>query len=153
MCGDGSTDRVVFRGTLIATDGAQSDQIRQHLQEWVKTEPTILVQGVQLKIAPCVVKLTESQVPKCVPLNQPPTAGVEASAGKAESGSIGFPVYVGIAGGALLLLICVTTILIIVIVVMKKRQKKLMQRPSVRRSECMYSCIDGIFIKCREVYG
>ena len=122
MCGDGSTDRVIFVGALIGTESVASDKILEQLQQLVKTEPTILVQGVHLKIAPCVVRLEENVKPQCVPLNSPPTPPPTDKL--SEEQSSGFPIYIGIAGGAFLLLICITSTMIIVIVVMRKRQRK-----------------------------
>ena len=113
---------MIFVGALIGTESVTSDEILEKLQLLVKTEPTVLVQGVHLKIAPCVVKLEENAQPKCVPLNSPSTPPPTEKLVE-EQGS-GFPIYIGIAGGAFLLLICITTTLIIVIAVMRKRQRK-----------------------------
>lgn len=121
MCGDGSTDRVIFTGALIGTQHVQSDKILDQLQDWVKTEPTILVQGVHLKIAACVVRLKEAEKPQCIPLNQPSPV-TEGISGDSGSGGLGLPIYIGIAGGAFLLLICIT-ITLIVVVTMRRRQK------------------------------
>ena len=127
MCGDASTDRVIFVGALISTDTTESDLIREQLQLWVKNEPTILVQGVHLKIAACNVRMEENEKPRCIPLYTPTPSTESASRGE-ESNSLGFPLYIGIAGGGLLLLICVVVTIIVIIVIMKKRQKKRMYR-------------------------
>ena len=120
-------------GALIGTDTTQSDTIREQLQQWVKNEPTILVQGVHLKVAACIVRLEENEKPRCVPLYTPTLPSTEGVSRDEEPDSIGFPLYVGIAGGGLLLLICVIATIIIVIVIMKKRQKKQMYRTNVGR--------------------
>ena len=127
MCGDGSTDRVMFTGVIIGTKQVRSDKILDHLQRWTKTEPTILVQGVQLKIAECVVRLEEAEKPKCVPLYSPVPL-TEHISGEVDSSGLGFPAYIAIAVGVLLLLICITATLIVAIVVMKRRQKKSCQQ-------------------------
>ena len=129
MCGDASTDRVIFTGTLIGTDTTESNDIREQLQAWVKNEPTIIVQGVHLKVIACIVRMEENGKPRCVPLYAPtPGPATEAISRDEESDSLGFPLYIGAAGGGLLLLICITATIIIVIVVMKRRQKKAMYR-------------------------
>ena len=132
-CGDASTDRVIFTGALIGTDSAESSDIREQLQVWVKNEPTIIVQGVHLKVAACIVRMEENAKPDCIPLHTliPST---EAVSRDEESDSFGFPLYIGVAGGGLLLLICMTTTVIIIIVVMKRREKKRMSRTNVARS-------------------
>ena len=125
MCGDSSTDRVIFVGALIGTETTKSVNIRQQLQELVNTEPTILVQGVHLKIAACVVKLEENEKPQCIPPSTPsPQPSTDGVSGRSESQSSGFAIYIGIAGGAFLVLICITSTLIVAIVIMKRRQKK-----------------------------
>ena len=131
MCGDSSTDRVIFTGVLVGTKRVQSDKILDRLQQWTKTEPTILVQGVQLKIAECVVILKEAQKPKCIPLYSPAPLTERISA-EPDPGGLGFPAYIAIAIGVLLLLISITATLIIAIVIMTRRQKKRCQQ--IRRS-------------------
>ena len=131
MCGDASTDRVIFTGTLIGTDTTPSDQIREQLQLWVKNEQIILVQGVHLKIIACVVRLEENEKPRCVPLYTPPPL-TEAVGQESEPDSIGFPLYIGVAGGVLLLLICVTVTIIIIIVIVRKRQRKVYRTTTER---------------------
>jgi hypothetical protein len=103
---------------------------------WVKNEPTIIVQGVHLKVSACVVRMEEDAKPHCVPLYTPapPTGTREAVIRDEESDSLGFPLYIGIAGGGLLLLICIVATIIIVIVVMKRRQKKQAYRTNTARS-------------------
>ena len=125
MCGDGSTDRVIFVGRLIGTERAGSDKVLDQLQEWVESEPTILVQGVQLKLTPCVVKLREGEESKCIPLH-PPSPVTEGVSGESRSEGSGLPIFVGsgVAVGAFLLLICVTVTLIIIIVAMRRKQKR-----------------------------
>ena len=127
MCGDASTDRVIFTGALIGTDTTESSDIREQLQVWVKSEPTIVVQGVHLKIAACIVRLEENEKPQCLPLYIP-IPSTEGVSRDEESDSFGFPLYIGIAGGGLLLLICIIATIIVAVVVMKRRQKKQMYR-------------------------
>ena len=144
-CGDSSTDRVIFTGVLIGTKQVESDKILERLQQWTKTESTILVQGVQLKIAECLVRLEEAEKPKCVPLYSPAPL-TERIGAEAESGGLGFPIYIAIAVVVLLLLICITTILIIVIVLMMRRQKKRCQQMirSVATGAIMYGLCVGL---------
>ena len=132
-CGDASTDRVIFTGALIGTDTTESSDIREQLQVWVKNEPTIIVQGVHLKVSTCIVRMDENAKPHCVPLSTP-LPSTEAISRDEESDSFGFPLYIGVAGGGLLLLICITATIIIIIVVMKRREKKRMYRTNMARS-------------------
>ena len=134
MCGDASTDRVIFTGALIGTDTTESNDIIEQLQTWVKNEPTIIVQGVHLKVIACVVRMEEGAKPRCIPLYTPAPPTREAIIQEEESGSLGFPLYIGIAGGVLVLLICVTATIIIAVVVMKRRQKKQAYRMNSARS-------------------
>ena len=134
MCGDASTDRVIFTGALIGTDTTESNDIIEQLQIWVKNEPTIIVQGVHLKVIACVVRIEEGAKPRCIPLYTPAPPTREAISQEEESGSLGFPLYIGIAGGVLVLLICVTATIIIAVVVMKRRQKKQAYRMNSARS-------------------
>ena len=122
MCGDQSTDRVIFRGTFISTDTKASGDIRDQLQEWVYTEPTVIVQGVQLKVFPCSVIIEESGEVICIPSSTTVTT-VTVDVDAEETSGVSLPVIGGIAGG-LVLLICGAFLLILIVVVMRKRQTK-----------------------------
>lgn len=128
MCGDRSTDRVIFIGALIGTESTQSNKVLDHLQNWVALEPTILVQGVHLKITACLVRIEESAKPQCVPLRTPTTVGV--SVGESQSNSTGFAIYIGVAVGVFLLLTCTVVIIIAAVAVKRKKQE---QRNTVRQ--------------------
>lgn len=148
-CGDASTDRVIFTGALIGTDTTESSDIIEQLQTWVKNEPTIIVQGVHLKVSACIVRIEEGAKPRCVPLYMPAPPTGEAISQDEESGSLGFPLYIGIAGGGLVLLICIAVTIIIAIVVMKRRQKKQAYRTNDARSALDTIIVDAYYYYSR----
>ena len=50
LCSSGSSiDSIIFQGTLISTEDADSVELLFHLQEWLLTEPTIGLDGVVLQ--------------------------------------------------------------------------------------------------------
>ena len=88
--------------------------MRDLLQKWVDTEPKVLVQGVQLTIAPCSVLPLDEGGEEC------PIYSVAEP--RASNGS-SVPLIGGVAGG-LVLLICGTLLLILIVVGMKRRHSK-----------------------------
>ncbi len=121
QCGDQSTDRTILHATLVSSENATSVQIRDFLQTLVNTEPTILVQGVRLRVAPCSV-LPDDLCP-LYPALPIVTVAVEPRGG----GGISVTLIGGIAGG-LVFLICGTLMLILIVVGMKRRQVKREER-------------------------
>ncbi len=109
-----------------------------HLQTLVYTEPTVLVQGVQFKVAPCSVLPEES----CPILPSLPVVTV-AIGGSDGAGGISYPLIGGVAGG-LVLLICGAVMLILIVVGMKKRQAKKEER--VVRYVLMAGYVEFVFL-------
>ncbi len=118
QCGDQSTDRTVLYGTLVSSENTASTQMLDHLQTLVYTEPTVLVQGVQLRVASCSV-LPDKSCPILIPL---PAVTVAIGNG-GGGGGISFSLIGGVAGG-LLLLICGAVLLILIVVGAKRRVKR-----------------------------
>ena len=106
--------------------------MRNLLQKWVDTEPKVLVQGVQLTVAPCSVLPLDEGGEECpvYPISEPHV-----------SSGLSVPLIGGAAGGGVLL-ICVTLLLIVIVVGMKRRHSKREQR--IARYVCVYSSIVSI---------
>ena len=105
VCDPNEPEKVIFQGRIISTPERNSTDFLPILGSWVLNEPTIVVQGVQLKVeSRCLVELANLGNTECV---QPPTNTVIAVAGA--------------VGGVLVLVVLAVTILGAIVCVKKMR--------------------------------
>ena len=108
VCDPNEPEKVIFQGRIISTPERNSTDFLPILGSWVLNEPTIVVQGVQLKVeSRCLVELANLGNTECV---QPPTNTVIAVAGA--------------VGGVLVLVVLAVTILGAIVCVKKMRWGK-----------------------------
>ena len=105
VCDPNEPEKVVFQGRIISTPERNSTDFLPMLGSWVLNEPTIVVQGVQLKVeSRCSVELADLGDTECV---QPSTDNVIGS---------------GVAGavGGVLVLVALAVIIVVTIIYVKK---------------------------------
>ena len=115
VCDPNEPEKVIFQGIIVSTPERNSTGFLPMLGLWVLNEPTIVVQGVQLKVeSRCSVELANLGDTECV---QPPTNSV-----------IGpdFPVprVAGAVGGVLAVVVLAVIIVAAIICVKKMRRGK-----------------------------
>ena len=106
VCDPNEPENVIFQGRIISTPERNSTDFLPMLGSWVLNEPTIVVQGVQLKVeSRCSVELANLGDTECV---QPPTDSV-----------------IGVAGavGGVLVLVVLTVITVAAIICVKKLRR------------------------------
>ena len=112
VCDPNEPEKVIFQGRIISTPERNSTDFLPMLGLWVLNEPTIVVQGVQLKVeSRCSVELADLGDTECV---QPPTDSVIGSV----------PGVVGAVGGVLVLVALAVIVVVTVICVKKLRWRK-----------------------------
>ena len=110
VCDPNEPEKVIFQGRIISTPETNSTDFLPMLGSWVLNKPTIVVQGVQLKVeSRCLVELANLGDTECI---QPPTNSVIGP---------GFPVP-GVAGavGGVLVLVVLAVIIVAAIICMQK---------------------------------
>jgi len=116
-CGEEATDRLIFEASLVSTQTDKSANLRNQVQDWVYTEPTVVVHGVQLQLAPCSVLPSQEMLCYVEPTLPVVSDGLEQS-----DGTI---IYViGAVVGGLVLLICGTLVVIFIVVALRRRHSK-----------------------------
>ena len=108
--------------------------MRDLLQKWVDTEPKVLIQGVQLTVAPCSVLPLDEGGEECP---------IYSVAEPHVSNELSVPLIGGVAGGVVLL-ICVTLLLILIVVGMRRRHSK--REQSSGRCVCVCECVCHIYL-------
>ena len=122
VCDPNEPEEVIFQGRIISTSERNSTDFLPMLGSWVLNEPTIVVQGVQLKVeSRCAVELANLGDTECV---QPPTNSVVASNFPVPEEGTSFPVL-GVAGavGGVLVLVVLAVIIVGAIVCVKKLRR------------------------------
>ena len=119
VCDPNEPEKVIFQGRIISTPERNSTDFLPMLKSWKVNEPTIVVQGVQLKVeSRCPVELATLGDTQCV---QPPTDSVVASNFPVPEKRSNFPIpeVAGGVGGALVLVVLVVVIVAAIICVKK----------------------------------
>ena len=112
VCDQNEPEKVVFQGRIISTPERNSTDFLPMLGSWVLNEPTIVVQGVQLKVeSRCSVELANLGDTECL---QPPTDSVIGSV----------PGVAGAVGGVVVLVALAIIIVVTIIYVKKAHQGK-----------------------------
>ena len=112
VCDPNEPEKVIFQGRIISTSERNSTDFLPMLGSWVLNEPTIVVQGVQLKVeSRCSVELADLGDTECV---QPSTDSVIGSV----------PGVAGAVGGVLVLVALAVIIVVTVICVKKTHEGK-----------------------------
>ena len=122
VCDPNEPEKVIFQGRIISTPERNSTGFLPMLRSWVLNEPTIVVQGVQLKVeSRCSVELANLGDTECVHL---PTESVVASNFPVPEERSSFPVL-GVAGavGGVLALVILAVIIVGAIVCVKKLRR------------------------------
>ena len=125
VCDINEPEKVIFQGRIISTPERNSTDFLPMLGLWVLNEPTIVVQGVQLKVeSRCSVELANLGDTECV---QPPTDSVIGS---------GVPVP-GIAGavGGILVLVALAIIIVVTVICVKKTHQGKGEKYTIKPTE------------------
>ena len=114
VCNPEQPGEVILQGRIISITGKNSTDLLLALQAWVRDKPTVVVQGVQLKVDPeCLVDLHNLGDTECTHSD-----GVVG-----PSSSIPFPAVGGGIGGLLVIVVLVVTIVVAVFVCVKKKKR------------------------------
>ena len=115
QCFDNSPTAVTFRGEIGAALTANSSQVISYMEQWVATNPTIVIQSSRLSVdSDCNVKINSFNDPEC---------GSETSTindGSTNTGAI----VGGAVGGVLATLIIAVSLAVIVVLLVRTCQKK-----------------------------
>jgi len=132
-CGDGTTDRVILSGAIVALKETSEVKLGQLLQDWIDSTPILEVTGVSLQVIKCLINATNKdgchlKEEVIEPSASSPTGLVKVSTLKSiVTKSTPIAMYGGIGGGVILVfgVSCCLAVLIWN-VQRKKRQKKRM---------------------------
>ena len=121
QCFDESTTAVTFRGKIRALARANISQLLSYIEQWVATQPSIVVLSSILSIdSSCNVAIDSLSEVECSDIDVTATSNTDSSNAVA-------PVTGSIVGGVLgLLAVAVIAVLVVVLVVMfvKMRRRK-----------------------------
>ena len=123
----GSNDReVIYQSNLLHTDGAQATELREMVQTWVNTNPTISVGGVSQQVSSyCQVEVSEIGSMECMPIN-PTTPTVVMATKQAVEASIAV-IAGAAAGGAGVLLLMILCIGILCCCCTRSKKRKILK--------------------------
>jgi len=112
ICNPAKPGEVILQGRIVTITARNSTDLLMMLQEWALDKPTIVVQGVQLKVDPeCSVELQNLGDTEC---RAPSTDGVVGP-------SLPLPALGGGIGGVLAIVVLVVIVVGVIIYVKKKR--------------------------------
>ena len=121
QCFDDSPTAVTFRGEIGSTMAATSSQVISYMEQWVATNPTIVIQSSRLSVdSSCNVKIDSFNDPEC---------GTVIST--MNDDSVNIDAIVGVVGGVLATLTVAVSLAVVVVLLMKARQKKAFNENSV----------------------
>ena len=146
QCFDNSPTAVTFRGEIGAALTANSSQVISYMEQWIATNPTIVIQSSRLSVdGSCNVKIDRFNDPEC---------GSETSTdGSTNTGAI----VGGAVGGVIATLIIAVSLAVIVVLLVRTCQRKASYKVNRDRDniyEYVQSCVswmahDEYFTKCR----
>ena len=116
QCFDNSPTAVTFRGEIGAALTANSSQVISYMEQWVATNPTIVIQSSRLSVdSDCNVKINSFNDPEC---------GTNVTStindGSANTGAI----VGGAVGGGFVTLLIAVSLSVIVVLLVRTCQKK-----------------------------
>ena len=111
QCFDNSPTAVTFHGEIVA---ANSSQVISYMEQWVATNPTIVIQSSRLSVdSSCNVEIDSFNDPEC---------GTIISTMNDDSVNTG--AIIGVVGGVLATLILAVSLAVVVVLLVKARRKK-----------------------------
>ena len=114
ICNPDKPGEVILQGRIVTITARNSTDLLMMLQEWALDKPTIVVQGVQLKVDPeCSVELENLGDTEC----RSPTPNTTSGVGP----SLPLPALGGGIGGVLGIVVLVVIVVGVIICVKKKR--------------------------------
>ena len=121
-----SPTAVTFRAKI------ESSQLISYIEEWVATQPSIVVQSSRLSIdSNCAVEIDNFEAPECTGT----TSSMTSTINDDNTNSITGSVIGGIVGGLFILLIAVVSLVLIVFLLQRKRQKKTAYKLNLDKKE------------------
>ena len=114
QCFDNSPTAVTFRGEIGSTMAANRSQVISYMEQWVATNPTIVIQSSRLSVdSSCNVKIDSFNDPECGTMNS-----------TMNDDSVNIGAIIGVVGGALAALIIAVSLAVVVVLLVKARRKK-----------------------------
>ena len=122
QCFENSPTAVTFRGEIGPALAANSPQLISYLEQWVATDPTIIVLSTRLSVdSSCSVEISDFNDPECSDMS------TTVPSTKATGAIIG-----GVVGGVVVILIAVLA-LVAVVCLLRNCWKKTSYNPEVDR--------------------
>ena len=116
QCFEKSPTTVTFRGEIGAALRANTSQVISYMEQWVATNPTIVVQNTRLRIdSSCNVKIDSFNDPECDSMTSTMNDGSKSNTAAITVG--------GVVGGLLTTLIIALSLVIIVVLVRTQWKK------------------------------
>ena len=124
---------------MITTPTHTSTELLTELQDWVDTEPLLTIRGIQFRVLPCRVKVTEpdnlecilfdvtptkSKHPSKIPEKTPHKGDLEETGGGGGGGGVPIPIVAGAAIGGVVLVFIIIIVIVAIVVVRRKRRKQ-----------------------------
>ena len=126
QCFDQSPTAVTFRGQIGPSLTANSSLLISYLEQWVATDPTIVVLSSRLSVdSSCSVEISNFNDPECSDMTSTST--------KTATGAI----VGGIVGGIFVILIA-ALVLVVLVGLLRTHQKKVSYNLSVGKEDVVY---------------
>ena len=127
QCFPNSDRQVTFRARLRETTHATSVQLIEYIQQWVKTEIPVAVQGVRVNIDTCPVAITSFQDPQCPEATQPTSVTTQTTSTMlttSNTTTTETTTAVIVGGVVAVMMILAMTFIVIAVLVTKNRKNK-----------------------------
>ena len=127
QCFDESPSAVTFRAVIMDLPLVSSSQLISYIEEWVATQPSIVVLSSRLSIdSSCAVEIDNFNAPEC--------NDVTSSSSDGNNNSVTASVVGGVVAGVLVLLI-VILLLVLLVVFVRNHQRKAVYELNVHEED------------------
>ena len=115
QCSEESPTTVTFRGEIGAALRANTSQVISYMEQWVATNPTIVVQNARLRIdSSCNVKIDSFNDPECGSMTSTVNGGSRSNTAVIVGGTV----------GGLLAILIIALSLVVIVVLVRTQWKK-----------------------------
>ena len=133
QCFDASPSAVTFRAVIMDLPLASSSQLISYIEEWVATQPSIVVLSSRLSIdSSCAVEIDNFNAPECNDMTPSTSDGNNNT--NTNPNSVAGPVIGGVVGGICVLLLAIVALVLVVIFV-RNCQKKSTYKLNVHKED------------------
>lgn len=116
LCFEESPTAVTFRAEIMALPMANISQLLEYIEQWVATQPSIVVLGSILSIeSSCIVAIDNLNEPECSEM---------MTSTNTDTTDTTAPIIGGIVSGVIVLLIAAAAFVLVIVVFVSKHRKK-----------------------------